>query len=791
MSLSQTKSYTINKKNNKNQKQSKHNKQIYHQIYIKEPNKTEINIDNTQLNQDQKEIQLKINNKTIVFASNFNSGNMKSVSHIDNLHFDIELHSDCEDNLKTTKKNRSWFFFSVTTFFNQNSTLSFSIKNITNQYKNYLDGYKPVYYICRNQNDHDQLPDGFLNEKDLNWERLEEEIILRKVEDENELKEREKPFRGLCDVSFKFQFKEDVYSVYFAFCYPYSYNKIINSCEKLVNDIHIRQPAFDYKSKEYKIFNKFKHSSGNYNENLCNREFNKILHSPWLKNQIYCHKETLTYSTQRRKIELITISSFDQITSNKEYQLKGLFGNNTNNINRCYSFSQEKQIIFISSRVHPAETTSSYLLEGLLNFLTDESDLRSRLLRRYFVFKIIPVINPDGVSNGYYRFDCNGFNLNRHYVNPDSQLNPEVYAIKRLFTYYSQQYRVKHFFDLHGHFSSKGQFVFMNNMDFVNQVETLTIPFLLSCLNEDFLFKSCVYGEKSMKSKEYGDKYTKEGSSRVYFYRSCGVTSSYTVEVSGYRSQNMSGQSGRSRENKNYIPFSDFEYNDEVLCLLEIEDEKRNEIKNHELRFDLNGNYVYQNIIKKDMKDFFTIQCYFRLGCDLLTSILEYEEINPYIIKKKKIPDEYLILLNNNEEYQNKKLSDKLFQTSNRNIRRIICNKLLLDDDKFKSNVLNKTYANCIEDVRKKNSIWDKFMNKHKNDKNKPYNERSGRLSSSLKSGFDLNFIEDFRKEKEKTVKEYKTEKNLVKINSERLERGENLKSDSVRLIQNLKLPKI
>ena len=45
--------------------------------------------------------------------------------------------------------------------------------------------------------------------------------------------------------------------------------------------------------------------------------------------------------------------------------------------------------------------------------------MRASILRKYFVFKIIPCINPDGVYNGFYRFDTNKLNMNRHYVNPN------------------------------------------------------------------------------------------------------------------------------------------------------------------------------------------------------------------------------------------------------------------------------------------------------------------------------------------------------------------------------------
>ena len=45
------------------------------------------------------------------------------------------------------------------------------------------------------------------------------------------------------------------------------------------------------------------------------------------------------------------------------------------------------------------------------------TDQASILLEKY-VFKIIPLLNPDGVARGYYRLDTHNHNLNRFYTNP-------------------------------------------------------------------------------------------------------------------------------------------------------------------------------------------------------------------------------------------------------------------------------------------------------------------------------------------------------------------------------------
>ena len=66
-----------------------------------------------------------------------------------------------------------------------------------------------------------------------------------------------------------------------------------------------------------------------------------------------------------------------------------------------------KQTIFLSARVHPGESNASFIVEGFIKFMMSDDDDAVTLRERY-VFKIIPMLNPDGVINGNYRCSLSG-----------------------------------------------------------------------------------------------------------------------------------------------------------------------------------------------------------------------------------------------------------------------------------------------------------------------------------------------------------------------------------------------
>ena len=86
--------------------------------------------------------------------------------------------------------------------------------------------------------------------------------------------------------------------------------------------------------------------------------------------------------------------------------------------------------VILTARVHPGESVGSWMMKGALDFLVDPNSIEAEYLRQNFVFKVLPMLNPDGVINGNYRCSLAGCDLNRRWKRPSKVLHPEIYATK-------------------------------------------------------------------------------------------------------------------------------------------------------------------------------------------------------------------------------------------------------------------------------------------------------------------------------------------------------------------------
>ncbi|DAA17739.1 TPA: ATP/GTP binding protein-like 1 [Bos taurus] len=190
----------------------------------------------------------------------------------------------------------------------------------------------------------------------------------------------------------------------------------------------------------------------------------------------------------------------------------------------------------ITARVHPGESNASWVMKGTLEFLVS-SDPVARLLRENFIFKIIPMLNPDGVINGNHRCSLRGEDLNRQWLSPSAHLQPTIYHAKGLLHYLGSIGRSPMVFcDFHGHSQKKNVFLYgcsiketlwqaeatVGTSNLSEDVSYRTLPKILDKLAPAFTMSSCSFlVEKSRAS-----------TARVVVWREMGVSRSYTMESS-------------------------------------------------------------------------------------------------------------------------------------------------------------------------------------------------------------------------------------------------------------------
>lgn len=107
---------------------------------------------------------------------------------------------------------------------------------------------------------------------------------------------------------------------------------------------------------------------------------------------------------------------------------------------------EDKPYVVLVGRQHPPEVTGAYALIPFVETILDGSELSERFLDKFNLL-VIPMINPDGVVAGNWRFNMGGMDLNRDW-GPFTQ--PETQAVRSAFErFHSGADSVIFFLDFH------------------------------------------------------------------------------------------------------------------------------------------------------------------------------------------------------------------------------------------------------------------------------------------------------------------------------------------------------
>ncbi|KAL4432359.1 hypothetical protein ABPG74_011118 [Tetrahymena malaccensis] len=286
--------------------------------------------------------------------------------------------------------------------------------------------------------------------------------------------------RGFQTMDFSFTFTENGQRVTFAYCYPYTLTDLMSYLE----------------SQEQKLILSFlEYQNLDQEKKQLTIKTSKVLY------------KKRTIATSRIGLPVILL----KITSSKNPKL-------TKN-------KKKKKIIFIIARQHPGETPSSFVCEGFISYLLSDT-IQARYLLDNYIFKIVPMMNPDGVVVGNSRCNLSGSDLNRKWDNPDPVLHPEVFEVKKEIKKSHMKREVAIFCDLHGHSMKKHAFFYGCNKTSDGGASTWTqvrlIPRILSKKNHLFSIKDC-------KFRVTDDK---KNTARVICWNELKISNSFTLETS-------------------------------------------------------------------------------------------------------------------------------------------------------------------------------------------------------------------------------------------------------------------
>ncbi|XP_067292754.1 cytosolic carboxypeptidase 4 isoform X3 [Pseudorasbora parva] len=256
-------------------------------------------------------------------------------------------------------------------------------------------------------------------------------------------------------------------------------------------------------------------------------------HYPYTHTTLQTHLKMLEKSVDPRKVFFRQQNLCDTLAGNS-CSLVTITACPTSRAWKHLHQLRNRPCVVLTARVHPGESNASWVLKGTLEFLCS-SDPVAESLREAYIFKIIPMLNPDGVIHGNNRCSLTAEDLNRQWLKPDPNLSPTIYHTKGFLYYLNSIGRTPLVFcDYHGHSRKKNVFLYgcsmketlwqsgspINTASLKEDPGYRTIAKTLDRIAPAFSFNNCNYlVEKSRAS-----------TARVVVWREIGVLRSYTME---------------------------------------------------------------------------------------------------------------------------------------------------------------------------------------------------------------------------------------------------------------------
>ena len=264
---------------------------------------------------------------------------------------------------------------------------------------------------------------------------------------------------------------------------------------------------------------------------------------------------------------------------------------------------KERKCILITGRIHSGETVSSYVIQGLIDYLVNLDYPISKYLRERFIFKIIPMLNVDGVIYGNYRLNILGKDMNRLWIpslasSPD-ECDPSALYINQIINMIKKTINSREIYfycDFHGHSGKQNYFLYGCPKEGMENFHKKFME-IYSKKSNIFSLNDCIH--KILPNKM--------NTCRVLLKNQFNIDLSYCLETSMY-SYNIKGEN-----DKKVYPFTIERYKqigmDFCLTLFDFinpqNEENDNENKiNQDDKIDITNNFENENKNTKNNNEF-------------------------------------------------------------------------------------------------------------------------------------------------------------------------------------------
>ena len=269
----------------------------------------------------------------------------------------------------------------------------------------------------------------------------------------------------------------------------------------------------------------------------------------------YTYSQLSTYlSSLNIYKKILRMDSIGQtLDNNKLYMLI------ITNFEDSFEALANKKAIIFTARVHPGESSSSFVIQGLIEYLLS-NEPKAISLRKNYIFKIIPMLNPDGVIRGNFRMNSVGKDLNRMWIEENEENSPSVFYCHKMIQKTLNSRNIHFFCDFHGH-SSKNNFFLYSckaRSEFIKVGQNSLIP---NPHKKKLSFIELIFQEIFSKENIYFDKYScinkilpsKIKTARAVLKNRYNIDFSYCLETS-------LGGAKQIIEDSPLVPFSIQEY---------------------------------------------------------------------------------------------------------------------------------------------------------------------------------------------------------------------------------------